>query len=128
MLKKFNDRLGDLLSNTLSSMIMFYGVAFLVIFILIFQKPNNLVEWIQYIVAVFFQGVALPVLAYTSKKSGDIQANLLSETHDTVMNELKYIKEQQIFSKKEIESQRKIIIELKEIIKKIHNIPETKSK
>jgi hypothetical protein len=71
---------------------MFYGITFLVIAPLFFQRPTNLVTWMQYIVSVFFQGVALPVLGYTSKKSGEVQAQLLRETHDTVMNELDYIK------------------------------------
>jgi hypothetical protein len=120
MFRKFNDWLGDRLSYFLSTMAMFYGIAFLVIAPLIFQKPANLVGWMQYIVAVFFQGVALPVLGYTSRKSGETQAKLLLETHDTVMSELSYIKEQQIYSKEEIASQKKIILELHQIIKEIH--------
>jgi hypothetical protein len=119
-MNKINDWLANHLSIWLSTMAMFYGVAFLVIAPLFFQKPANLVGWMQYIIAVFFQGVALPVLGYTAKKSGDIQAKLLKETHDTVMSELDSIKIQQKLHHEEVLSQKKIMNELHKIIKEIH--------
>ncbi|HEY5576372.1 MAG TPA: hypothetical protein VIK34_06610 [Clostridiaceae bacterium] len=106
-MNRFNEWLGDKLSYILSTMAMFYGIAFLVVAPLFFQRPTNLVTWMQYIVAVFFQGVALPVLGYTSRKSGEEQAQLLKETHDTVMNELDYIKKQQEAARLESRSLRK---------------------
>lgn len=119
-ISKLNDWLADRLSLWLSTMAMFYGVAFLVIAPLFFQKPANLVGWMQYIIAVFFQGVALPVLGYTAKKSGDVQAKLLRETHDAVMDELISIKEQQKLHHEEVASQKKIIVELHHLIKEVH--------
>lgn len=119
--EKINDWLADHLSLWLSTMAMFYGVSFLVIAPLFFQKPSNLVGWMQYIISVFFQGVALPVLGYTAKKSGDVQAKLLKETHDVVMVELKSIKQQQINHQLEIVAQKKIISELHIILKEIHS-------
>jgi hypothetical protein len=121
-MNRFNEWLGDKLSYLLSTMAMFYGIAFLVVAPLFFQRPTNLVTWMQYIVAVFFQGVALPVLGYTSRKSGEIQAQLLRETHDTVMNELDYIKKQQEAARLERSELEKIIAEIKEMTEEIHKM------
>jgi hypothetical protein len=90
----FNEWLGDKLANWLSTMAMFYGVTFLVFLPLFFQRPNGLVGWAQYSSSVFFQGVALPVLGYVSKKEGDRNEKLMRETHDTVMKELSMIKKE----------------------------------
>lgn len=94
-MRKFNDWLGDKLSYLLSTMAMFYGVCFLVIAPLFFQRPDSLVAWMQYIISVFFQGVALPVLGYTAQKSGEVQAKILQETHDAVMAEFDIVKAEQ---------------------------------
>jgi hypothetical protein len=119
-MNKFNDWLGDRLSYWLSTMAVFYGVTFLILSTLFFQKPVNMLGWLQYIIAIFFQGVALPVLGYTSRKAGDIQAKLLKETHDASMLELDFIKKQQEEHMKEYREQKKIINELHLVIKEIH--------
>ena len=64
------DKLAEVLADSLASMIMFWIVTLLVLLPLIWNRPDGGVAWIQYIVAVFFQGVALPVLGYTAKLSG----------------------------------------------------------
>jgi len=92
MYRKCNNWLGNKLSDGLSSMEMFWIVVFLVLTPLLVQRPDTLVGWSQYIISVFFQGVALPVLGAVSKKAGDRQEKLLKETHDTVMDELAQIK------------------------------------
>jgi hypothetical protein len=89
---KFNDWLANKLSDSLATMIMFYGITILTLSILLFQTPKTPLEWVQYAVQTFFQGVALPVLAFVAKISGAQQEKLLRETHDTVMNEMKEIK------------------------------------
>lgn len=66
-LQRFMDEFAEGLSNSLSSMTMFWIIALLVIVPLFFTQPVGLVGWMQYIVSVFFQGVALPVLGYTAK-------------------------------------------------------------
>ncbi len=119
---RFNQWLGDKLSYILSTMAMFYGVSFLVLATLFFQTPTSLVTWIQYIISVFFQGVALPVLGYTARKSGELQAQLLRETHDTVMSELDYIKRQQEAARVEREDLEKIISEIREMTAEIQKI------
>ena len=93
-IKKFNNFIGDKLADGLSTMAMFYGIAFLVLIPLYWQQPATLVAWIQYCVAVFFQGVALPVLAYVSKRESGKQSVLIQETHDNVISELKLAKEE----------------------------------
>lgn len=119
-MNKFNDWLGDRLSYWLSTMAVFYGVTFLILSTLFFQKPSNILGWLQYIIAIFFQGVALPVLGYTSRKAGDVQAKMLKETHDASMLELDIIKKQQEEHLKEQVEQRKMIKELHVIIREIH--------
>ena len=102
IIKKFNDFIGDKLAYGLSTMAMFYGICFLVLAPLFFQTPSGLVPWMQYIVSVFFQGVALPVLGYVARKGSEKQEKLLMETHDTVM--------------KEVDTMKSITADLKEII------------
>lgn len=70
-INKSMDNLAIILSNSLSSMVMFWIIALLVIVPLFFTQPVGLVGWMQYIVSVFFQGVALPVLGYTSRMNGN---------------------------------------------------------
>ena len=91
--KQFNDWLGDRLSYWLSTMAMFYIITILVMAPLLFQRPQGLVGWMQYAIAVFFQGAALPVLGYVARKAGERQEQVLNETHDTVMAQLALIKE-----------------------------------
>ena len=106
-MKKLNDIVGDKLAYWLSTMAMFYGISFLVIAPLFFATPTGLVAWLQYIVSVFFQGVALPVLGYVSRKGGEKQEKLLNETHDATMQEVTQLKE--------------IIESLKELSKEQHD-------
>lgn len=92
-LARFNEWLADRMAGALSTMLMFYGITVLVLSILLFQAPRTPLEWVQYVVQTLFQGVALPVLAFVSKNTGQRQEKLLQETHDAVMAEMKEIKE-----------------------------------
>jgi hypothetical protein len=114
ILDKVNEKFAESLSYWLSTMSMFYGICFLVIATLFLQRPSSAVGWIQYLVSVLFQGVALPVLGYTSRKSGEVQSRLLQETHDAVMKELEYLKLDKENDKKEMELIKQIIIEIHE--------------
>lgn len=113
MLARFNDWLADKLSDWLSTMAMFYAITFLVLLPLHWQKPQGLVAWTQYVVSVFFQGVALPVLAFVAKKAGDRQEKLLQETHDTVMEELAMIREALQLASEEWDKLKEIVANLK---------------
>lgn len=92
-MKKFNDWLGDKLAFWLATMACFWLIFALVIVPLFFQRPHDLVGWVQYIVQSFFQGVALPVLAFVSRIQGDRQERILKETHDAEMEEIQELKE-----------------------------------
>ena len=115
-MKNFNDWFGDKLSNGLSSMTLFYIISCLVLMPLFVQTPVGFMAWIQYLSTAVLQACALPLLGYTTKKQGDIQAQIAQETHDTVMSELDLIKNQQIDNKKLIKEQHKIAKEIKELI------------
>ena len=113
---KFNDKIGNLLSNSLSTMEMFYLVSILVLFPLIFQRPDTLISWVQYLSTAILQAVALPLLGYTTKKGGETQERVIRETHDLVIKELKE-------NKKHTKEQ----LEMMEKIKEIHLIVSTKT-
>ena len=123
-MKKFNNYIGDKLSNGLSSMTLFYIISFLVLIPLLVQTPVGFMAWVQYLSTAVLQACALPLLGYTTKKQGDIQAQIAQETHDTVMNELDLIKTQQLDNKKLVKEQHKIAKEIKELIsnESINNI------
>lgn len=110
VLTRFNNWIADKLAGALSTMAMFYGVAFLVLVPLHWQTPNGFVAWTQYVVSVFFQGVALPILGFCSKKEGARQAQLLKETHSMTMSELGYIKE-------DIQLDKLEVINLQQLVK-----------
>ena len=112
--------MGDKLSNGLSSMIVFYVISFLVLVPLIVERPNSLIGWIQYMSTAVLQACALPLLGYTTNKQGNIQSKLLQETHDTVMNELKIVKKEQYFAKKQRSNHSEEMAEIKLIIEEIH--------
>jgi len=92
-LNRFNDWLGDKLAYWLSTMVMFYIITAIVIVPLFFQSPQGIVAWIQYAVSVFFQGAALPVIGYITRRAEEKQNHVVNETHDTVIEELRLIKE-----------------------------------
>ncbi len=112
MNKRFNDWLGDKLAYGLSTMGMFYAVSLLVVVPLVWQRPQGLVGWMQYGISVFFQGAALPVLGYVSRRAGEDQEKLLLETHDTVMEELTLIKQELALAAEERDSLKELIAEL----------------
>ena len=70
-INQFNDWMADRLSYLLSIMATFYVITLLVAIPLFYAQPNSVVAWASYICSVVFQGLALPVLGYTARKSGD---------------------------------------------------------
>jgi hypothetical protein len=128
MIRRFNDWLGDKLAYWLSTMACFYLISIAILATLFFQTPEGVQAWLMFWVTVFFQGAALPVLGYVSRKAGEKQEKILNETHDTVMEELALIKEQLKIAKEEQEiirehlknakEEREIIMKLIETLKK----------
>lgn len=76
---RFNDYLADKLSIILSMMATFYVISFLVIIPLLYSQPTSVVAWASYLCSVVFQGIALPVLGYTSRKASDKSDQMLLE-------------------------------------------------
>jgi CBS domain containing-hemolysin-like protein len=110
--KRFNDWLGDKLAYWLSTMPCFYLISVAILATLFFQRPQGLQAWLLFWVTVFFQGVALPVLGYVSRKSGEKQEQVLNETHDAVMEELRMVKEELVLAKQERRELHKILHEI----------------
>ncbi|MDB4868306.1 MAG: hypothetical protein JWR03_2639 [Cohnella sp.] len=120
-MKRLNQWLGDKLAIWLSTMGCFYLIFALVVVPLFFQHPQDLVGWVQYIVQSIFQGVALPVLGYVARISGEKQERVMNETHDVVMDELAIVKKELALANEERDS-------LKELIKELHQITQKKTK
>ena len=117
--KKFNDFIGDKFSFALSTMEMFWLVLILVLLPLLFQHPDTLIAWIQYLSTAVLQAVALPLLGYTTKKSGESQEKIIKETHDALMQELQEAKEIRLQQTTMILENRAKHDEEMEILKKI---------
>jgi hypothetical protein len=78
-INQFNDFIADRLSYILSIMTTFYVITLLVAIPLFYTQPTSLVAWVSYICSVVFQGLALPVLGYTARKSGDKADKMMTE-------------------------------------------------
>ena len=85
---RFNDWLAAHMALGLSSMWTFWTLTLLIAAALLLQRPTGAQGWVLFVVSIFFQGVALPVLAFVSNQQGDRTEGILRETHDTVMKEL----------------------------------------
>ena len=93
-ISRFNKWLANGLADVLCTMLMFYGITILVTSILFFQMPQTPLEWVQFVVQTFFQGVALPILGFVGKISGQRTEKLLKETHAASMLELSQNKQE----------------------------------
>lgn len=120
-MRKFSDWLGGKLAYGLSTMECFYLITILVMLPLIWQRPNGVVPWMQYCISVFFQGVALPVLGYVSRKAGESSEKITLETHDTVMAEMAMIKEYLVMAKEEREIQKDMMEDLHHLMNDMHS-------
>ena len=90
-MKKFNDWIAEKMSYELATMFMFYIITFLVIIPLLYSQPTSIVAWASYLSSVVFQGIALPVLGFTSRKNGqktdeliDLIYKLTKEDNDII--------------------------------------------
>jgi len=97
-LKILNDYIADKLSYILATMTTFYVVTLLVILPLLYTQPTSIVAWTSYLCSVIFQGIALPVLGYTARKSSDKSdkiINHLDGTTDQIEKMVETIEKQQ---------------------------------
>jgi hypothetical protein len=79
LIQNFNDWIADRLSYVLSIMATFYIVTLLVSVPLFYSQPTSVVAWASYLCSVVFQGLALPVLGYTARKSGDKADKMMND-------------------------------------------------
>lgn len=84
---RLNNWLADKLAGILSSMWTFWVLVAMIWGSLALQVPTNGQGWLQFLVQSFFQGVALPVLAFVAKKEGTAMQQKVDETHDVAMAE-----------------------------------------
>jgi len=97
-LKMLNDYIADKLSYILATMTTFYVVTLLVILPLLYTQPTSIVAWTSYLCSVIFQGIALPVLGYTARKSSDKSDKIihhLDNTTDQIEKMVETIEKQQ---------------------------------
>lgn len=127
-MKRFNDWLGDRLAYGLSTMECFWLVSAFVLIPLIWQRPHDLVGWIQYIVQSFFQGSALPVLGYVSRIAGDKLERLILAIHEwtkvnnqMIREELAIAKEDNVLIKEELKLAREEREDMKRLLREIHH-------
>ncbi|HVJ48019.1 hypothetical protein [Desulfitobacterium sp.] len=111
-MRRFNDWVGDKISFWLSTMAAFWIVCAFVLIPLFWQRPEGLIGWVQFLIQSLFQGAALPVLGYVSRKSGENQEHILNETHDTVMDELAMIKDELALAREERDELKVLLAEL----------------
>lgn len=111
ILNKFNDYLADRLSYILSIMTTFYVISFLVFIPLFYSQPTSFVAWVSYLCSVVFQGLALPVLGYTARKSGDKADSMMKDMFEMTKKIEKLteiIEKQQIHLHKDVEEIREL--------------------
>ena len=111
ILSRFNDYLADRLSYILSIMTTFYVISFLVFIPLFYSQPTSFVAWVSYLCSVVFQGLALPVLGYTARKSGDKADSMMKDMFEITKKIEKLteiIEKQQIHLHKDVEEIKKL--------------------
>lgn len=111
-MRRFNDWFGDKLAFGLSTMACFYIVSAFVLIPLIWQRPQGLIGWVQFLIQSLFQGAALPVLGYVARIAGEKQEQVINETHECVMQELSLVKEELALAREERDELKMLIAHL----------------
>lgn len=108
-MNKFNDYVGEKLSQGLSNMNMFWIMLLATMTPAIFSPPTTLTQWDTLLSSGVFQAVALVVINYTTEKATKFITSMLiqirdaiidriegklQETHDAVIQELQEVKEE----------------------------------
>ncbi|MCL6443637.1 MAG: hypothetical protein K6T83_09310 [Alicyclobacillus sp.] len=112
MIRRFNEWLAERLSIILSSMWLFWVLCVMTWGSILLQRPNGAQGWDLFLVSIFFQAVALPVINLTTAKQGDRMERVLNETHDAVMSELAELRRMHEEQKAEIAELKAIHREL----------------
>ena len=92
MIARFNAWLALRVADILATMWVFWVLNLAVFLALAIERPANAQGWVLFWVSIWFQGVALPALAFVSKIQGDRLEKTVRDTHDAVMQELAEVK------------------------------------
>jgi hypothetical protein len=92
---------------------MFWVIAMLCLLAYVLQRPSGAQGEVLFWVSIFFQGVALPVLAFVSNEQGDRTNTLLKETHDRVLEEFESIRNVQAVLLEELAEIKALSAEIK---------------
>jgi membrane protein implicated in regulation of membrane protease activity len=106
-MKKLNEFIANKLALIMSSMWLFWVLALVILIAGLLQPPDTPYTFVMFVISAGFQAVALPVLAFISNIQGEKQAKMLKETHDTVMKELKILREENAELRIMVEKQKK---------------------
>ena len=122
-LNNFNTYLADKLSSFMSTMTLFWVLLILDITGAIFDPPSTLQGWLLWGVSIFFQSVALPILAFVSNKQSERVEQVLNETHSIVYEELGLIKLELSIAKEDREALKKLVMKqfVEELQEKVDN-------
>lgn len=114
-MSRFNDWLANRMSVWMSQMWLFWLLSILILGTLIFQRPQGIQGWALFFVSVFFQGVGLVVINYTSDKQGRQTLLLLQDTHDATLKELAGLRDLYVAQSEEL-------AELKQMHQELHTV------
>ena len=93
-MKRFNEFLANKMAIIMSSMWLFWILSVIIIVAGLMQPPDTPYTFVMFVISAGFQAIALPVLAFVSNIQGDRAEKIAKETHDTVMKELKLMREE----------------------------------
>ena len=100
----------------MATMFLFWFLTALDVAGAIVDPPQNIQAWLLWGVSIFFQSVALPVLALVSNRQGDRMEAKIDATHTAAMDELAEIKKLHAENKKEINELKQLHADLKQLM------------
>jgi len=83
-----NTWIADHLSVWMITMEAFWILVVLTWGSVVISRPAGAQGWDLFLVSIFFQGAALPILGLVSQKQGDRMERVMRETHDAAMEEV----------------------------------------
>jgi hypothetical protein len=119
--RSLNNRIAGKLAAWLCSMWLFWLLTILIWATVFFQRPEGAQGWILFLVSVFFQGVALPVLGFVSNQQGERTERVLQETHDKVLSEFAELKEMHEAQAYEMAAIKAMHRELHELVREVRH-------
>lgn len=117
---KISDKVMDAIADSLSTkacLLIFCIIAFVPLAV---QIPKDILGWQQWVSQTAIQLIALSILAIVAKKEGREQRAMLKETHDTVMEQFKYMREDRSTEAEERQNIKDIVEDVHCLLKNKH--------